>query len=128
MIRMTRWSVSIQSSLTPPYGTLLSRQSAAFWLLLSLAMHSLGRAKNRPGNLTSLLLFFASTPLVSFLNRVEVVAEHYGRLHLVFLFVATTVLRICKDKTHIIQGSRRGPACLIAHRWTAGASPLLLFG
>ena len=23
MIRMTRWSVSIQSSLTPPYGTLL---------------------------------------------------------------------------------------------------------
>ena len=24
MIRMTRWSVSIQSSLTPPYGTLLT--------------------------------------------------------------------------------------------------------
>ena len=33
MIRMTRWSVSIQSSLTPPYGTLLNniRMATAFF-------------------------------------------------------------------------------------------------
>ena len=30
MIRMTRWSVSIQSSLTPPYGTLLCGPVAYF--------------------------------------------------------------------------------------------------
>ena len=29
MIRMTRWSVSIQSSLTPPYGTLLGPEAGA---------------------------------------------------------------------------------------------------
>ena len=106
----------------------ISGQSAAFWLLLSLAMHSLGWAKNWPNNLTSLFLFIASTLLVSFLNRVEVFTEHYGRLRLVFLFVATTVLRICKDRTHTIQGPLHGSTCFIVHRWTAGASPLLLFG
>ena len=31
MIRMTRWSVSIQSSLTPLYGTLLSDYTAKFY-------------------------------------------------------------------------------------------------
>ena len=34
MIRMTRWSVSIQSSLTPPYGTLLC---PIYWVHLTIA-------------------------------------------------------------------------------------------
>ena len=33
MIRMTRWSVSIQSSLTPPYGTLLATEGVGGMLV-----------------------------------------------------------------------------------------------
>ena len=47
MIRMTRWSVSIQSSLTPPYGTLLrfigNDETAHVGALLELGLHSILR-------------------------------------------------------------------------------------
>ena len=98
-----------------------------FLALFSLTMHRLLLAKHCLTSLTIQLPIIASSLFVNLLNRVGVVTVHYSRLKILFLHIAATAFRRHKAITQTIGCSCRQSTDGLVHRWTAGASPVLLY-